>query len=101
MSIIPLSALIRKSLMKNILTEFQLDIRKLIKVAGVINGSDSDGDGSGPLPDVLPVHVGKPVELFHLLYVLYSLISTLTQSKIDMIGFKLIETSIVNSTTHL
>ena len=88
MSIIPLSVLIRKSWMKNTLTEFQLHIRELVKVARIIDGSDSDGDGGGPLPDVLPVHVGKPVELFHLFYVLYSLISTFTQSKKDMIRLK-------------
>ena len=38
----------------------QCDIREVIKVACVIDGPDLDGDGGGPLPDVLPVHAPEP-----------------------------------------
>ena len=64
-----------------VLTESKLHIRKLVKVGGVIDGSDSDGDGGGTLPDVVPVNVGEPVQLLHVLYVLNSLVSTFTQSE--------------------
>ena len=63
------------------LTEFKLHIRKLVKVGGVVYRSDSDGDGGRTLPDVVPVHVGEPVQLLHVLYVLNSLVSTFTQSE--------------------
>ena len=64
-----------------VLTESELHVRKLVKVGGVIDGSDSDGDGGGTLPDVVPVNVGEPVQLLHVLYVLNSLVSTFTQSE--------------------
>ena len=38
----------------------QSNIREVVKVAGVIDGPDLDGDGGGPLPDVLPVHAPEP-----------------------------------------
>ena len=64
-----------------VLTESELHVRKLVKVGGVVYGSDSDGDGGRTLPDVVPVHVGEPVQLLHVLYVLNSLVSTFTQSE--------------------
>ena len=64
-----------------VLTESELHIRKLVKVGGVVYRSDSDGDGGRTLPDVVPVHVGEPVQLLHVLYVLNSLVSTFTQSE--------------------
>ena len=64
-----------------VLTESELHIRKLVKVGGVIYRSDSDGNGGRTLPDVVPVHVGEPVQLLHVLYVLNSLVSTFTQSE--------------------
>ena len=35
-------------------------VRELVKVARVIDGPNLDGDGSGPVPDVLPVHAPEP-----------------------------------------
>ena len=64
-----------------VLTESNLHVGKLVKVGGVVDGSDSDGDGGGTLPDVVPVNVGEPVQLLHVLYVLNSLVSTFTQSE--------------------
>ena len=42
------------------LTYLQSNIREVVKVACVIDGPDLDGDGGGPLPDVLPVHAPEP-----------------------------------------
>ena len=46
------------------------DIWELVEVGGVVNGADLDGDGGGPLPDVVPVH---PLEPGHALDVLQTL----------------------------
>ena len=46
--------------LQSLLTYLQRDIREVIKVACVIDGPDLDGDGGGPLPDVLPVHAPEP-----------------------------------------
>ena len=46
------------------------DIWELVEVGGVVDGADLDGDGGGPLPDVVPVH---PLEPGHALDVLQTL----------------------------
>ena len=61
------------------LTESELHIWKLIKVGGVINGLDRDGDGSRPLSDVVPVDVGHPVHLLDVFNILNPLIGTFTK----------------------
>ena len=52
------------------LTYLQGDVREVVEVGGVVNGADLDGDGGGPLPDVVPVH---PLEPGHALDVLQTL----------------------------
>ena len=51
-------------------TYFEGDVREVVEVGGVVNGADLDGDGGGPLPDVVPVH---PLEPGHALDVLQTL----------------------------
>ena len=70
------------------LTESKLHIRKLVKVGGVIDGSDSDGDGGGTLPDVVPVHVGHPVQLLDVFKILNPLIRTFTKPVKMIINIK-------------
>ena len=68
------------------LTESELHIWKLIKVGGVINGFHSDGNGSRPLPDVVPVHVGHPVQLLDVFNILNPLIRTFTKPVEEIIN---------------
>ena len=56
-------------------------IRELVKVARVVDGPDLDGDGGGPLPDVLPVHRLEPVQSHDLLLALHPTISIITKPK--------------------
>ena len=62
-----------------VLTESELHIRKLVKVGGVIYRSDSDGDGGRTLPDVVPVHVGEPVQLLEIIQTLDPCLHAVTQ----------------------
>ena len=57
-------------------------VRELVKVARVIDGPNLDGDGSGPLPNVLPVHHLEPVQGHDLLLALHSTIAIVTKPKI-------------------
>ena len=61
------------------LTESELHIWKLIKVGGVVNGLHCDGNSSRSLPDVVPVHVGHPVQLLDVFKILNPLIRTFTK----------------------
>ena len=61
------------------LTESELHIWKLVKVGGVVNGLHCDGNSSRSLPDVVPVHVGHPVQLLDVFDVLNPLIRTFTK----------------------
>ena len=59
---------------------------ELVKVARVIDGPDLDGDGGGPLPDVLPVHGLEPVQGHNLLFTLHSTLAIVTKPK-SLIGY--------------
>ena len=68
------------------LTESELHIWKLIKVGGVVNGLHSDGNRSRSLPDVVPVHVGHPVQLLDVFNILNPLIRTFTKPVEEIIN---------------
>ena len=61
------------------LTYLQRDIREVIKVARVIDGPDLDGDGGGPLPDVLPVHAPEPGPALDVLQTLDTILALATK----------------------
>ena len=70
------------------LTESELHIGKLIKVGGVVYGLHCDGNGRRSLPDVVPVHVGHPVQLLDVFDVLNPLIRTFTKPVKMIINIK-------------
>ena len=55
------------------------DIWELVEVGGVVDGADLDGDGGGPLPDVLPVHVLEPGQALDLLPALHPAVAVITK----------------------
>ena len=61
------------------ITYLQRDIREVIKVARVIDGPDLDGDGGGPLPDVLPVHAPEPGPALDVLQTLDTILALATK----------------------
>ena len=65
------------------LTYLQGDVREVVEVGGVVNGADLDGDGGGPLPDVVPVHVLEPGEALDLLPALHPAVAVVTKPAAD------------------
>ena len=59
------------------------DVWELVEVGGVVNGADLDGDGGGPLPDVVPVHVLEPGEALDLLPALHPAVAVVTKPAAD------------------
>ena len=59
------------------------DIWELVEVGGVVDGADLDGDGGGPLPDVVPVHVLEPGEALDLLPALHPAVAVVTKPAAD------------------
>ena len=50
-----------------LLTDINVDIGEVIKVRSVIYRGHIDCNGRGPVPQVTPVHIFHPAQLFHLL----------------------------------
>ena len=69
-----------------LITYLYWHVWELVKVARVIDGPDLDGDGGGPLPDVLPVHGLEPVQRHDLLFALNSTLAIVTKPK-SLIGY--------------
>ena len=65
--------------MMQIRTYLHGDIWELVEVGGVVDGADLDGDGGGPLPDVLPVHVLEPGQALDLLPALHPAVAVITK----------------------
>ena len=59
------------------------DIWELVEVGGVVDGADLDGDGGGPLPDVVPVHVLEPGQALDLLPALHPAVAVVTKPAAD------------------
>ena len=55
------------------------DVWELVEVGGVVDGADLDGDGGGPLPDVLPVHAPEPGPALDVLQTLDPLLPLVTE----------------------
>ena len=63
----------------SMITYLNGNIWKLVKVARIIDGSDGDRDGGGPLPDVLPVHAPEPGPALDVLQTLDPLLPLVTE----------------------
>ena len=61
------------------LTNFESNIREVIKVGGIIYRLDLYRDGSRSLPDVAPVNPPEPVQTLDVVNTLESLVSLITE----------------------
>ena len=61
------------------LTNFEGNIREVIKVGGIIYRLDLHRDGSGSLPDVAPVDPPEPVQALDVVDTLEPLVSLITE----------------------
>ena len=61
------------------LTNFEGNIREVIKVGGIIYRLDLHWDGSGSLPDVSPVDPPEPVQALDVVDTLEPLVSLITE----------------------
>ena len=61
------------------LTYFEINIRKVVEVGGVVDGLDLHGDGGGPLADVVPVDALEPAAVLDILQVPDPLVHLVTE----------------------
>ena len=60
-----------------------LYLREVVKVGGVVDGVDLDGDGGRSLPDVGPVHALEVAQRLDLAEVLHPLLVITAKSEIN------------------